>query len=370
MSRLEKIKNELTFLPSYFRILLTRKKRVVYVGCTGMDNLGDEAILEAIKLMFKDTFEFLEIVYANPNKGKMLQRILPSPDFIILGGGTIIKKGENESYLRILKMKISQWPKSKLLVIGPGVVDPQFAEYIGFPVDTIAWNKVLNKAFFLSVRGIHSRSELIKWGIQNEIKILHDPVVFFTKDSIIIKNPKKRIGINFACIGDRIYGRDTKQVKRFALQFVQELLNQKWEVILFPTTRSDISYMLDEIGLKKFKDIKIYEHYNNLNESMSMLESFDLLVGQRLHSIIFAATVGTPFIALSYEPKTLDFLDTIAMKSYDFRVDKLNCNEILGKVNHIYNHLENEQELLHKKMTRAKREQLQVIAELIVNIKS
>jgi polysaccharide pyruvyl transferase WcaK-like protein len=46
-------------------------------------------------------------------------------------------------------------------------------------------------------------------------------------------------------------------------------------------------------------------------ETMQQLASFDFVVGQRLHATILACAQGVPNLSLSYQPKCLDFLESI-----------------------------------------------------------
>jgi polysaccharide pyruvyl transferase WcaK-like protein len=51
----------------------------------------------------------------------------------------------------------------------------------------------------------------------------------------------------------------------------------------------------------------------------------DLLVGVRLHALIYAAVMGVPMIAVSYDPKINSFMHSLGMKAMsdvrDFRSD-------------------------------------------------
>jgi polysaccharide pyruvyl transferase WcaK-like protein len=46
-------------------------------------------------------------------------------------------------------------------------------------------------------------------------------------------------------------------------------------------------------------------------ETMQQLAGFDFVVGQRLHATILACAQGVPNLSLSYQPKCLDFLESI-----------------------------------------------------------
>jgi polysaccharide pyruvyl transferase WcaK-like protein len=49
-------------------------------------------------------------------------------------------------------------------------------------------------------------------------------------------------------------------------------------------------------------------------ELLSIVGSLDLLVGVRLHALIFAAVMDTPFVGVSYDPKIDSFLETFGVR--------------------------------------------------------
>lgn len=373
MNRLEyyiaQLKLELIYFPKSLGYFFSKKKKAIYIGCTGHDNLGDEAILKAIRVMLKADFFLYEISYIKPTSGKYLRElIIKKPDYIILGGGTIIRKKASESYLKILNDSIKLWPQAKIATIGPGVAEPNFAEFIGFPIDVEGWKKLLNYSSFISVRGVRSKRLLDSWHLNKDVNIFHDPAVWFARENFNEKRKQKRIGLNFADIGDRIYGKNQDLIKQFAVEFVKTLQTEEWTVFLYPTTKSDMEYMLNYIGLKNSIGINTYSNYTDIESSLDFLESMDIFVGQRLHSIIFAATVSTPFFALEYEPKTRDFLETIKMGDSSEQVDRLDVNVIMNKIEVTYSNLDLEQSKLNDRMKKAKMEQHECLDRFLNSI--
>lgn len=49
---------------------------------------------------------------------------------------------------------------------------------------------------------------------------------------------------------------------------------------------------------------------------MSLIGNLDLLIGIRLHALIFAALMHVPFIGISYDPKINSFLQAVNEKQY------------------------------------------------------
>tara|TARA_R110000851_G_scaffold7469_1_gene28952 strand:- start:47640 stop:48758 length:1119 start_codon:yes stop_codon:yes gene_type:complete len=365
---ISQFKAEVNYLPKNLAYFFSKKKKAIYIGCTGQGNLGDEAIFEAIHLMLKSNFNVYEISYAKPSAGKYLRRFLiKNPDYIILGGGTIIKKGSNESYLKILNDSVLRWPNANTAILGPGVSEPNFADFIGFPIDIEGWKAFLNIASFIAVRGVRSQERLKSWQIEKDVYIFHDPAVWFTKKDFKKKKKEKRIALNFADIGNRIFGKNQDLIKEFAIGIVNILQKNGWTIFLYPTTKTDMDYMLNSIGLKNFLEINIYRNYTNIEQSLSFLESMDVFVGQRLHSVIFSATVSTPFFALEYEPKTSDFLETIDMLDYKEQIDKLDIKTIFNKIKEIYLNIDYEQFNLNRKIVKAKEQQYKCLNKFLNN---
>lgn len=52
------------------------------------------------------------------------------------------------------------------------------------------------------------------------------------------------------------------------------------------------------------------EKYNT-EEFLSIIGNFDLLIGMRLHALVFAAVMQTPLLAISYDPKVDSFVNAI-----------------------------------------------------------
>lgn len=364
----EVIKYEIIMLPQLLRYLFSFKKKVLYVGCTGMGNLGDEVVYEATKSLLNQKFIFYKILYSKPNAGKIARKIfVKSPSYIFLGGGTIIKKGIDSGYLKLFVKLHNEYPKAKLIVFGAGVADPILAKEIGFPTDIASWSTILNKCEFIAVRGVFSKSllETKEWSVHNEVNILHDPALFFAKKNLILKTKTKTIGINFCDILGRIYGGDAKKTEDFANELIRSLLDDHWNIILYPTTVSDLAYMLKIIDKKLLARLEFYEYSSAIKSSLEFFDTIDVFLGQRLHSVIFSSITYTPFHGIEYESKISDYLLTLGLDDYSTRTDSLNLNHVLHKINYLYHNLHDEQKKLFTLCQKARQEQIACTQKLI-----
>lgn len=52
---------------------------------------------------------------------------------------------------------------------------------------------------------------------------------------------------------------------------------------------------------------------------LSIIGCMDLLVGVRLHSLIYAAIMGVPLIGISYDPKCTAFLNSVGLDKLSTR---------------------------------------------------
>ena len=62
---------------------------------------------------------------------------------------------------------------------------------------------------------------------------------------------------------------------------------------------------------------------------MSLTGNFDILLGMRLHALIFAAVMDIPFAAVSYDPKVDGFIKDINGICAG-RVDRLEAGQIVA----------------------------------------
>jgi polysaccharide pyruvyl transferase WcaK-like protein len=73
---------------------------------------------------------------------------------------------------------------------------------------------------------------------------------------------------------------------------------------------------------------------------LDKIQSQDVFLGVKLHSIVFSFCVYTPALAIEYQPKIRDFMSTMDMNDYMFRSDSLSVDELYHKINAMYSDIE------------------------------
>ena len=70
------------------------------------------------------------------------------------------------------------------------------------------------------------------------------------------------------------------------------------------------------------------------NEMVSLIGRLQLVIGMRLHSLIFAAKASVPMIGLAYDPKIYGFLQYI-QEPYVFSLEDVTAEKLLRDVDAI-----------------------------------
>ena len=77
----------------------------------------------------------------------------------------------------------------------------------------------------------------------------------------------------------------------------------------------------------KYKSSVIKKRYC-VEDMISVMSCFDLCIGMRLHTLIYAAVNAIPVIGLVYDPKISSFMDYTHQKHH-IEVDKLSSDNLI-----------------------------------------
>jgi hypothetical protein len=319
---------------------LSKQYRARYIGCLGANNIGDDLLYSAIKSLFPDIgfyggyigrpIQFLDHLY-NDKYFKIC----------FLGGGTLIyKKLYYDRFVNDFKNKM------QAAMIGVGVAAPFFwNQYNPSVLECSKWNDLLHNFMDISVRGPQSQKLLQDNGFNN-VDIVGDPALFYTKDNIAPKSFRKHIGFNIGISNNMIWGGNEGLALDNFVSLANRLIDNNYKITFVPFWTKDIPYVNEALKrINSHCDIFIS---NDQAKLFDLLESFDLFIGEKLHSVIMAACVGTPVIMLEYRPKCCDFMMSMGLEDYNHKVNEMNLERILFNVEYIYNNMESIQNNIHR----------------------
>ncbi|MBM3152087.1 MAG: polysaccharide pyruvyl transferase CsaB [Chloroflexi bacterium] len=83
-------------------------------------------------------------------------------------------------------------------------------------------------------------------------------------------------------------------------------------------------------AMRHRREARLLRLQPGLAELEGLLAQCRLLVGMRLHSLVFAARAGVPLVGLAYDPKVRHLLDNLGMAGYSLPIEDLDRVGLLG----------------------------------------
>jgi polysaccharide pyruvyl transferase WcaK-like protein len=295
-----------------------------YIGCLGIDNLGDEILYDAIKNYFPNTKFISPFHPLNKtciknwvNRQKRLG--------VIMGGGTLLRtQWEIENF----KMQVERLGSG--VIFGTGIGNPNFHSENNIVSLLQQHANFFNSLEFIGVRGPESKETLAKAGINSEI--IGDLACSFTQALDFWRPTKKRkIGINIGHSNGLVWGSE-EQIYAVYSELIKLLLIKGWEVELYVVWKEDLSIsqkLALETGLK-LENIIVCT--NDLFRYLDRVRTVNVFIGIKLHSVILAMCANVPSVMIEYRPKCRDFMDSVEMLNFCFKSDMIEARTLYEKV--------------------------------------
>jgi len=349
---------DLQMINRFFRealFLASLKRRAIYVGWDGNENLGDEAVKDTISNALSDS------VTMYPSKHvSRFARVLWNEkyDAAVLGGGTLINMGT------YLERFINADAKFRC-TFGTGVaLDDFWAGANRHPSLVRDWLDALHATDYVSVRGPLSKQQLIDWGFEGEVEVIGDPALLFADSIIHRKKKTKVLGINAGNTRDLLWGGSDREFWSQFLTKLRVLGDSGWSFVIFSVTPNDRMFV--EIACEELAgyNIRKLDYSISAKKYLEETKNVDVFVGEKLHSTILAICTYTPSIMLEYRPKCRDFMASIDSLDMLVRTDQIADYDLLGKAEALLEIADQEQNRLHEKVANMKNKLLQAAKKI------
>lgn len=297
---------------------------IVLSGYYGFDNVGDDAILLSIIQGLKKWQHDIEITVLSNNpsateqtygvkavnrwKMKEIHQLLKTADGLISGGGSLMQDqtGMKTIHYYAGVIQIAKWLKKPVFVYaqGMGPINHTLSKFIV--------RKTFNKVDQITIRDKASQTLLTEIGVRKEAKIVPDPVMGLNGGDFHCEwlEHESLTAESYISVSVRDWP-STIAYKEKIAHSLDQLVRQGEQIVFLPMhgehdfkTSQEVAALMQEKSLIAPSDLSI-------EEKIAVIGQSQLLIGMRLHSLIFSAIYATPFIAISYDPKIDAFADIV-----------------------------------------------------------
>ena len=351
---------------------------ILFLGTHGQFNIGDELLLETFLAQLGSEHPYavnsydpaftqnamrpkfnVESFHTTRELPRFLKYLLSS-ELLFFGGGSIIKElyasvGRNPYSTLLMILATVTFAKKitrKRVVmsnigVGP-LLTPRGAQLA-------RW--ILNQVDMLSVRDEKSLRTALKLGLSPDKVILVPDAVFANSPEVLISRPKPttpsnriRIALN---LNYDIENRAAWEPLMTNLSAALTQLNQSTciEVHALPMqskfkANDDLS-VLREFS-KRIPNIPFVVHDpQTAQEAAEIIAGMDMVLAERLHTLVISSILGKPFFGLIYDVKVKELISYLGMSEYSldinqpFEAGRLTCGieRVLNDREQISTHL-------------------------------
>jgi polysaccharide pyruvyl transferase CsaB len=305
---------------------------MVISGYYGFGNTGDETILQAlIGLLRRDPRLDILVISANPRRTANQHKVssvnrlnlfgiinaIARSRILISGGGGLLQDVTSSRsllyYLGIIGIGLLFRKPVILLSQSVGPIHRSLNRHI------TRW--IVNRSTAITVRDETSLKELSTLGVKK-------PTIILTADLALMLDPASSLRI------EELLSHFSLEPP-FVLFCLRRLKRQEFPLDLFVRTASAFQRVsgarLVFLPFQASFDLSLAQSLARSipqslcldgtfapGEMVGLLSRADLVVGMRLHALIFAAKARTPFVALSYDPKVKAFSDVLQQEALPY----------------------------------------------------
>jgi len=351
--------------------------KLAIIGNYGANNLGDELILEGLLKTVRGIKPAagITVLSANPKQtsekfdiksvrkfpagfrsiftylfnGQLSKTIkaVKKADFVIIGGGGLFDDSTFKAvWIWTVQAAVAYLLKKKVIMYGQSI------KPLRSKLAQKCVRKLFKKAKFIAVRDEDSK-KVIKKLIRGK-KIYLMPDLIFKLEPKFEQAKENKILFCLREYADKPADFDTNLAK-FINHILKQDKNLKIEFLPFKKGLDEqyISKIIEKITEKD--RTHIHKFTDKRREVERIFTTSKVVIGMRLHSVLMAIVTKTPFIAVNYNPKVRNILETLRLQKLVVEPEDVGPKELGSLLNSI--------EKQHPKVERDQTERHSLVEE-------
>lgn len=270
--------------------------------------------------------------------------LLSSSDIIIVCGGGFLGGKKIDSFMHLFQMYVNTKFQKPVYVLGTSI-EPMTNKIVKKATDSI-----LKKMDHIFAREKITYEYLKSVVPCKKITLIPDMAFMLedkNKNFSIIDELKKKSSQIYGLTVRQWNFPNSKQPEKLMKKYIHalkkcietEIESNNSSFVFIPQVI--VNYASDEtvaLQLKDALDKKYKDRFIIINDDLSPVEikalisKCDYFIGTRMHSNIFATSVGIPTIAIAYEKKTNGIMHTVGLDEYVIEMDKITSELLKEKI--------------------------------------
>ena len=303
---------------------------IVISGYHGFANSGDEALLFAILSTLRkkkpdisvtvlskipeETARVYGVKSVNRYNFFEIRKEMKKAKMLLFGGGSLLQDVTSSKsikyYLAIIRLAQKCGLKTMLYANGIGPIVKKYDRYLA--------SKTLNKVDIITLRDDKSDEELKSLGdTKPMIEITADPAFTLDTDLSLSGEYYKKMagipsGVKLCVVSVREWKNSVKNFEEIVAKLCDFLVEKHGIYPLFVPMQYPHDTIISERIMDNMKNRSyIINRELSVPEMFSVLSEAELIIGMRLHSLIYATTLEIPAMAFVYDPKVSAFMESI-----------------------------------------------------------
>jgi len=361
--------------------------KILISGYYGFGNVGDEAVLEAVvgELKRRDPEVEITVLSASFNLTAEMAKVRAIPryhflkilgevfraDIFLSGGGTLFQDvTSSRSFWYYLSLVfLARIFRKKVVVFAQGFGP------LRRKINRFFARLILNQAKLITVRDEDAYLEMKKLGINSSL--LH-----LTADPTFLLTPEAGLGRKILClesvpldrpllgISVRKFSKNLELEEKFfkvLAQVIDHLVcTYHYQPVFLPFQCPEDMGEISRVISYMSQEAKMIFRICRPQEMLAIISQLDLLLGMRLHALVFAAISCVPCLALAYDPKVSGLMNDLGQPALSLE-PALDFEKLKSEIEKVINNKEAVKSQLAVKKEKL-RQQAQLNFDLLSNL--